>query len=204
MFFTNHRANRTLPNTQMGMSFAAPPIRRFSVEPAAAAAAPIAKQLEGNAPPKKPMKWGEPTWFLFHSLAEKIKPEYFALLRQDIFQMIHQICSNLPCPICAAHAKQYLAATNFATIVSKDHLRFFFHRFHNEVNKRKGFAEFPLDELSAKYGKARTVNIINNFMVFFEDRSPVSQRMISDGLYRQRIISVIKLWFNKNIQYFDM
>lgn len=202
MFFTNHRANRSLPNPQMGMNFAAQPhmpkFRGFPPEPA-----PIAKQLENAPPAKKTMIWGEPTWFLFHSLAEKIKPEYFALLRQDIFQMIMQICSNLPCPICATHAKQYLAATNFANIVSKDHLRFFFHRFHNEVNKRKGFAEFPLEELSAKYQKANTVNIINNFMVFFEDRSPKSQRMISDSLYRQRIISVIKLWFNKNIQYFD-
>jgi len=158
----------------------------------------------GDQKPKpKPMKWGEPTWFLFHTIAEKIRPEYFTLLRTDLFNMIHQICTNLPCPICATHAKQYLASTNFATIVSKDHLRFFLHKFHNDVNQRKGYAMFPLEELNAKYEKANTVNMIQNFIFYFEDRLPNSHRMISDNLYRQRIVSVIKLWFNKNIQYFE-
>lgn len=169
----------------------------------------VARQIGAEEPkpasqPQKKMKWGEPTWFLFHTLAEKVKPEYFGMLRQEIFQLIQQICGNLPCPICATHAKQYLAATNFAAIMTKEHLQSFFHRFHNEVNKRKGYAIFPMEELQPKYGKANTVNIINNFIMFFEDKSPKSQRMLSDTLYRQRIVSVLKLWFNKNIQYFEL
>jgi len=212
MFFTNQRANRKIPNagSQMTMRFITPPEITFSAkyrDPHLNVVPPSLKQQinsgdQTQKPKSKPMKWGEPTWFLFHTIAEKIRPEYFTLLRKDLFDMIHQICSNLPCPICATHAKQYLASTNFATIQSKDHLRFFFHKFHNEVNQRKGFAIFPLDELSAKYEKANTVNMIHNFITYFEDKSPHSHRMISDNLYRQRIVSVIKLWFNKNIQYF--
>jgi len=200
----------------MEMNFVSPPVMTFSAKYRNQLlnnqnAKPVVPITEGQTnhensstkPPKKPMKWGEPTWFLFHTIAEKIKPEYFTMLRQDMFQMIHQICSNLPCPICATHAKQYLASTNFANITTKDHFRFFFHTFHNTVNQRKGYAIFPMEELSEKYGKANTVNIINHFMALFEDSSLTSHRMISDSLFRKRIVSIIRLWFNKNIQYFD-
>ncbi len=218
MLFTKRRANRqsTAFSSSMEMNFVSPPVITFSAKyrnqllnpnPVV----PINEKEQTNnengnsstKPPKKTMKWGEPTWFLFHTLAEKIKPEYFTMLRQDLFQMIHQICSNLPCPICATHAKQYLASTNFANITTKDHLRLFFHTFHNTVNQRKGYAIFPMEELSEKYGKANTVNIINHFMTFFEDSSTTSHRMISDSLFRKRIVSILRLWFNKNIQYFD-
>lgn len=165
---------------------------------------PAAKQLEHRDPMLKPMKWGEPTWFLFHSLAEKIKPQYFAGMRAELFQMVASICANLPCPVCATHAKQYLDGTNIAAIVSKDHLRMFFHRFHNEVNRRKGMPLFAFDDLTDKYSKANTVAIIHHFISHFEDRSPKSARMISDTLYRQRIVSVLKAWFSKNIQYFEL
>ena len=151
----------------------------------------------------KKMKWGEPTWFLFHTLAEKIKPEYYAELQKELLNLIYTICSNLPCPNCAKHATQYLNAVNFNTLTTKESLQLLLHRFHNEVNLRKGFAEFPLEQLKPKYSAANTVNIIHNFMPYFEDRVG-SVRLIADNLHRSRVALQIKAWFNKNIGFFDL
>lgn len=154
-------------------------------------------------PKKKPMKWGEPTWFLFHTLAEKIKLEYYPEIQKELLNLIYTICSNLPCPSCAKHATQYLNAVNFNTLATKDSLRMMLHRFHNEVNRRKGFPDFPLEQLSTKYSAANTVNIIHNFMPHFEDRSG-SIRLIADNLHRSRVALQIRAWFNKNIGLFEL
>lgn len=153
-------------------------------------------------PIKKPMKWGEPTWFLFHTLAEKIKPEYYPEIQKELLNLIYTICSNLPCPSCAKHATQYLNAINFNTLTTKDSLRMMLYRFHNEVNKRKGFPDFPIEQLT-KYSSANTVNIIHNFMPYFEDRGG-SIRLIADNLHRSRVALQIKAWFNKNIGLFEL
>jgi hypothetical protein len=154
-------------------------------------------------PKKKPMKWGEPTWFLFHTLAEKIKPEYYQDLRKELLNLIYTICSNLPCPNCAKHAVEYLNAINFNTLTTKDSLQMMLYHFHNEVNRRKRFPEFPLEQL-VKYSSANTVNIIHNFMPHFEDRTYGSVRLIADNLHRSRVALQIKSWFNKNIGYFEL
>jgi hypothetical protein len=154
-------------------------------------------------PQKKPMKWGEPTWFMFHTLAEKVKPEYFQEIRMDMLNMILTICSNLPCPDCARHATSHLNSINFNAIRTKDELRAMLHNFHNLVNKRKGFPEFPFDQLAPKYSVANTVNIIHYFMPFFEDKH-ASIRMIADDMHRSRIALQLKAWFNKNIGCFDL
>ena len=158
---------------------------------------------EPSDPRKKPMKWGGPTWFLFHTLAEKIKPEYYPEIRKELLNLIYTICSNLPCPNCAKHAVEYLNATNFNTLTTKDSLRMMLYKFHNEVNRRKKFPEFPLEQLSVKYSAANTVNIIHNFMPHFEDRSG-SVRLIADNLHRSRVALQLKAWFNKNIGYFEL
>jgi hypothetical protein len=157
------------------------------------------------APPPevKKMKWGEPTWFLFHTLAEKVRPELFSLVKKDLLNIIYTICANLPCPTCANHAVAYMKSVNFDTINNKDGLRVMLYRFHNEVNARKGFPEFPYDQLSEKYSKANTINIIHYFMPFFEDKHR-SMKMIADDLHRSRLALQLKAWFNKNIGMFEL
>lgn len=204
MTFSNKYRNFAL-RQQMMMD-----MNRASVSPAqnrenngVGGPAAIAAQEPPINPKKKPMKWGEPTWFLFHTLAEKVKPEYFQEVRVELLNIIYTICSNLPCPDCAKHATEYMNGMNFNTIITKDHLRLMLHRFHNEVNRRKGFAEFPLDQLSEKYSRANTVKIIHYFMPFFEDKH-ASIRMIADDMHRARIALQLKAWFNKNIGAFDL
>ncbi len=163
----------------------------------------VVAKKEPVDPKKKPMKWGEPTWYLFHTLAEKIKPEYYPDLQKELLNIIYTICANLPCPNCAKHATDYLNAMNFNTLTTKDSLRIMLYNFHNEVNRRKGFPEFPYEEVSKKYSTANTVNIIHHFMPFFEDKVG-GIRLIADNLHRSRVALQLKAWFNKNIGAFEL
>jgi hypothetical protein len=62
----------------------------------------------------KKMKWGEPIWNLFHVLAEKVKEETFANIREELLNIIYTICANLPCPDCANHATTYMNNINYS------------------------------------------------------------------------------------------
>jgi hypothetical protein len=151
---------------------------------------------------KSKMKWGEPTWLLFHVLAEKVKEESFLTIRSELLNKIYAICNNLPCPICAKHATDYMNKINFMTIQTKDALKELLFNFHNEVNKNKNYPLFPRNRLEEKYKMAVTVNIMKNFMKFFEDKQ-YNVQLISNKMHRDRLISVLKAWFNDNIEYFE-
>ena len=153
-------------------------------------------------PTQKKMKWGEPTWFLFHTLAHKVKAEYFLQLKQELLNNIYSICANLPCPTCAAHAMDYMKSINFNTIRTKDDLKKLLFVFHNSVNAKKGFPFFQYSDLDEKYSKANTNNIIHNFFYYYQDKHK-SIHMIANDLFRQRQVVILKEWFNNNIQYFE-
>jgi hypothetical protein len=153
-------------------------------------------------PTKKKMKWGEPVWFFFHTIAEKVKPESFSIIRMELLQLVTNICRNLPCPTCSEHATKYLENTNINTVKTKEQFIEFFYTFHNEVNKRKGLAQFPRELLQEKYSKANTLNIINHFLVNLLDKS-YSIRMIADDFHRKRLVEDIKKWLSSNLQHFQ-
>jgi Erv1 / Alr family len=150
---------------------------------------------------RKKMIWGEPTWFLLHTLAEKVIDEKFQEVRKGLLDIIYTIATNLPCPNCSVHAKGYLDGVNFNSIQTKEQLKLMLFDFHNFVNKRKQFEVYQLNDLSSKYSAAITKNIIQNFMTHFEQKSK-SIRLIADDLHRQRITVNLKEWFNNNITYF--
>lgn len=159
--------------------------------------------IQTNEIPVKKVKWGEPTWFLFHVLSVKIKDDRFQMIRVDLLNQIYAICVNLPCPDCANHAKTYLDGINFNTIQTKSDLKKMLYIFHNIVNKRKGYPLFSYDQLDEKYSKAITMRIIQNFMIHFSDRSR-SLKLLPTDLYRQRLYEQMKIWFNNNISAFDL
>jgi hypothetical protein len=152
--------------------------------------------------PKK-MKWGEPTWFLFHTMAHKVKDEHFDDMKLSILTIITSICNNLPCPNCANHASEYMRRVNYNSIRTKQDLKNLFFQFHNEVNLKKGFPLFPIEQLDEKYSKAVTKNIIQHFMIFFQDKHK-SIHMIANDIHRARLSQNFKQWFNENIQNFDL
>lgn len=150
----------------------------------------------------KLMKWGEPTWFLFHTLSVKIKEEEFIRVKDDLLNLVYSICINLPCPICSDHAKEYLKNINFKAIQSKSQLIDFFHQFHNAVNKRKHLDMFPREQVEEKYSKAITRNIFLYFQQGFKDES-YNPKHISDQYIRQRVLKGFNEWFYKNAYAFD-
>ena len=111
----------------------------------------------------KKKDWGNAVWLLFHTLAEKIKPEHTNELT-ILVSHISSICNNLPCPDCQQHATRVMAQANKAYITaSKENLITFLWNFHNDVNKRTKTEFYPKESL-AIYKTANTVNVIKNFM----------------------------------------
>ena len=209
-FVNNHPTNNYFPyinqmqklNTQG--SYVMPFSKRY-IQNIQVAQLSISKEEPDSPPDKieKKMKWGEPTWFLFHTMAEKIKDEYFPAMRLNIFNTISLICNNLPCPDCANHASEYMKKLNPNSIRTKEDLKLMLFQFHNVVNQRKGYPAFSVDNLDTKYSSAITLNIIQNFMFFFQDKH-YSIRMIANDMHRKRIAELLKTWFNDNMQYFDL
>jgi hypothetical protein len=78
-----------------------------------------------------------------------------------------------------------------------------FFRFHNEVNRRKGYPEFTYADFEDKYAKANTLNIINQFLQTFQNRS-LNIRLISDDIYRINLSVYLSEWFKQNIDKFEL
>ena len=169
---------------------------------------PPPKKEPINIPSQNPpeqvykVKWGPPIWFLFHTLSVKVKESDFSKIRTELLNNTYAICCNLPCPDCANHAKTYLDSINFNMIQTKEDYKRMMFQFHNVVNKRKGYPQFDYGELDAKYSLAITNNIIQNFMIHFQDRNR-SIKLIASDLHRVQLSNVLKQWFNNIIQSFD-
>lgn len=191
---TNAAAGRMFARNKFILPQVVPPTVR-EVEPAAAAAPP---------PEEKPkMTWGEPTWFLLHTLAEKVKPEFFPQIRESLLNLIYSVCSCLPCPECAEHAKKYLMTTGrIRQIRTQEELKMMLFDFHNYVNMRKKYAAFSVEELREKYARANTTNIIRNFIAHFQEKSN-NPNLLSAELYRHRVLTQMTEWFQDNIHFFN-
>jgi len=166
--------------------------------PSTPASIPYEKPPEHG--PKK-MSWGEPTWALFHVLAEKVKDEDFPAIRAELLEVIYAICSNLPCPDCANHAAMYLNEIRYKNIQTKEQLKNMLWTFHNIVNKKKDFPLFPREQLETKYAAYPLIPTLHAFMVKFQDKHR-SIRMIADDFHRSKIAERLKKWFNERISSF--
>lgn len=161
------------------------------------------KQYQPTPHDDKPkMIWGRYTWILFHTLAEQIKEERFQQLRNEIMHMIYTICINLPCPMCADHAKEYLSQHHLLNAQTKEELKYELFKFHNVVNQRKQFQQFSIEQLNSIYPKAIPRVVINNFLVQFNSKSK-SMKLLADELHRQTVTQNLKAWFDLHINDFN-
>lgn len=149
------------------------------------------------------MKWGKPTWYFLHTLAEKVKAENFDKIKNQLLNIIYSICCNLPCPTCATHAQAYLNKINFKNITSKDQLKNILYVFHNSLNKQKGYDLLSESELNSLYQKAQFVNITKNFLYYFSGKY-AGNKLTVDNIQRTQAINNIKNWLNNNIHNFDL
>ena len=152
---------------------------------------------------KDTMLWGAPTWYFFHTIAAKIKPEEFQKYKLQILEIIQTVCYNLPCPSCTEHAKQYIQKMSPTSIMCKDDLIKFLFVFHNNVNERKRKPVFSYGELIEKYKTANLINITNNFLYYFKMEHH-SVRMIADGMHRKQTGTRIQIWLQTNKHIFDI
>ena len=155
---------------------------------------PIVTNSENTVTPsdEDKMKWGKPIWFFIHTLCEKVKEDSFNSIKNELIDIFKMICMNLPCPTCSQHATTYLKNMDINKIICKEDLKVIFFHFHNEVNKRKGYQEFPLSSLS-QYENANVKNMYLNFMYHFKEQYN-SIKLMSENMYRLRVASNIENW----------
>ena len=149
----------------------------------------------------KEMLWGQPTWFLFHTLAEKVKEEKFDKIKNDLFSFIKQICNNLPCPDCAQHATKYINGVNFDAILNKEQFKVMLFNFHNEVNIRKNYDTYDYADI-VKYKTAITINIVSNFFYHFNKKT-YNVKLDISGYQRSNLLKNIRKWMEENYYCFN-
>ena len=148
-----------------------------------------------------PAQWGPPTWILLHAIAEKINESFFPDISVQLFQIISQICKNLPCPECAAHATQFLNSVKMNTIQTKHNFKMMLFSFHNKVNFRKKKPMFDVAGLD----KYKTVNLHVAFTIFVGEytRQQGNFKLMTDASIRKRVVQTTAQWFNQNYSKFN-
>jgi hypothetical protein len=143
--------------------------------------------------------WGNAVWFLFHTLAEKIKPEYPAEI-PVLLEHIISICNHLPCPDCKQHAVATLARINKTMIAaSRENLIDFVWSFHNSVNSRTKAPLYPKEALD-RYKTAKTQAIIQNFIKVMSATSNNEKTMLHGfhrTLYIKKFVDYVKMNMHK-------
>ena len=127
---------------------------------------PVKRPTQKNSGMGTKSYWGTPTWFLFHSLAEKVNPVKYQKHYLKVWQFIKEVCYSLPCPFCKEHATSYVNRINNSQINTKDKLIDVLFRFHNDVNLRTGKAQMSR-EILRKYKSSNLNNILKLFLERF-------------------------------------
>ena len=146
--------------------------------------------------------WGNNVWYLFHTIAEKIKDDEFNNIKDDIFFVIKTVSTNLPCPECSSDANALLNKVDFNNIKNKDDLKTFVFNFHNQVNKKLNKPMFDKELLDTKYANASIHSLYNNFFIIFSSNSNVPQLM-SASFHRQHNLPKIRDCLNKILTKID-
>ena len=84
-----------------------------------------------------PEVWGPPIWTLFHVLAEKINERVYPFYAGQLFSVIKNICSALPCPECTSDASIFLGKIKIQDLKTKTDFKNMVYLFHNYVNAKK-------------------------------------------------------------------
>ena len=141
--------------------------------------------------------WGPAVWYLFHTLAFKIKNDKFNEMKNSLLDFFVLISANLPCPECAEHAQQETKNLDKSKITNKIELCTYFFNFHNRVNARTKKKIFTMEEYIAKYNKAVTRNVISNFFITMS-KSDHNVKLMINSFYKSNAVSSLKKWIIQN------
>lgn len=146
-----------------------------------------------------PSVWGPAIWMLFHTLIEKLNPQYYSVVIKSLFSIIVRICKFLPCPECSADASRFLAKINLQHYKSKEELKNLIYLFHNYVNSKKRKPLFNHSHLK-KYSEFNLINVINNFILKYSTKG--NMQLIADSFQRTLIIKDFISWFKQYARVF--
>jgi len=124
--------------------------------------------------------WGNNIWYLFHSLAHKIREDKFEFQKNNIIFIIKTICNTLPCPDCSKDATNMLNKIDFNAIKNKSDLKLFFFNFHNAINAKLNKPQFSHESLDAKYNNVNIDALYNNLYVIYNINTHIPQLMSSN------------------------
>ena len=133
-------------------------------------------------------EWATPTWYLFHTIAERININYFQSHLNECKFLIQIICNNLPCPICQNHASVYLRQTRFNNVKTLAQFKEYLFIFHNFVNTQLGKNKFTKEEME-KYKRAN----IDKIMILFYHKFKAKYRTGTSFVGWRRIKSLDKI-----------
>jgi hypothetical protein len=144
-------------------------------------------------------EWGIPIWCFMHTLAAKIKPDYYHKVKEEVLNHIKLICASLPCPDCAQHATTYMNAITIHNVPTQPAFVKMLWEFHNSVNTRIGKQTFSFQSLEI-YKRVNFYFMFNAFIRAFG--KPLNNpRLLLDSMSRTRQINVLKSWIIRNKQY---
>ena len=146
--------------------------------------------------------WGPAIWYLFHTLAFKLKNDKFHEVKNSLLDFFVLISANLPCPECTEHAQQETRNLDKSKITNKKELCTYFFNFHNRVNARTKKKIFTMEEYIAKYNKAVTRNVISNFFITMS-KSDHNVKLMINSFYKSNAVSSLKKWIIQNASKFN-
>lgn len=147
--------------------------------------------------------WGPHIWLFLHLLSMRIKQEYFIQDKKEIIKQINQICSNLPCPTCSAHATITLKKLNLSRVNTKEQLTKCIFLLHNEVNKRLKKPEFKEEELINHYKVYDFQKAAKNYIKVM-NTSNYSERMLLHSFNKKRFLKDFIEYIKNNIHKYDI
>lgn len=145
--------------------------------------------------------WGNATWNMIHTLTYKLKDEY-TNKANEFYEILYQICVNVPCPYCMEHARTTLSNVNKSRIKTKDDLIKVFFDFHNMVNSRLKKKNFIFTEFSDKYSNLNTVSTINQFIKVFST-SVKNDKAMAQNWSRRRTLNTFTSYIINNKHIFN-
>lgn len=150
----------------------------------------------------KKEEWGPCIWNLLHCITIKIKDDKFSEEKNNIIKIINNICNNLPCPMCAAHATQILIKYKFEKIDTKERLIKVIFFLHNEVNNSLKKKLYSYNNLIDKYSKYNFIDVLNKYYSIM-NKSNYNEKMMLYSFHKKKFLVEYKKYFLNNIKQYE-
>jgi hypothetical protein len=124
--------------------------------------------------------WGNNIWYLFHSIAHKIKEDRFEFHKNTLFFIVKTICATLPCPDCSKDATTMLNKIDYNSIKNKNDFKMFLFNFHNAINAKLNKPLFSYQNLDNRYNNIQINALYNNLYIIYKTNTNIPQLMSSN------------------------